>query len=337
MFTRRDFGKLAAVAAPTAAAFGAGPDSTVAGVKLGAITYSFHDLKRTPGEDAVDQCIENLLYAGCQYCELMSNDVEPAGAGGGGGRAGAAGASGRVNDASGRGNGAGGGRGASGSARGGGQPSAAREALRKWRIETPTAHFEGVRKKFNDAGITIYAYTVNYNDQYSDEELDASFRHARALGTNIIASSTTVTMAKRLVPFAEKAKMNIAFHGHTNVADPNQFASPGNFAAAVAMSPYYRINLDIGHFVAAGFDPVPYIQENHEHITHLHIKDKKKNDGPNMPWGQGDTPVKEVLLLLKKNKYPIAAIDEMSYQDQVAGPNRDEVKKNMDDMRKMLS
>ncbi|HEY4087186.1 MAG TPA: sugar phosphate isomerase/epimerase [Bryobacteraceae bacterium] len=288
--TRRDFGKIAA-ALPAASAFGAAPNSTVGGVKLGAITYSFHDLKRTPGQDAVDECISNLLYAGCQFCELMFSDVEPAR-----------------------------------------QP---REELRKWRIETPTEHFEAVRKKFNDAGITIFAYTVNYNAQYSDEEIANSFRHAKALGTNIIASSTTVTMAKRIAPFAEKAGMNVAFHGHTNVKDPEQFAAPENFAAALAMSPLYRINLDIGHFVAAGFEPVSYIQENHQHITHLHVKDKKKNDGPNMPWGQGDTPYKEVLLLIRKNKYDIAAMTEMAYQ--VTVPTREEVKKNMDDMRKILS
>jgi sugar phosphate isomerase/epimerase len=210
-----------------------------------------------------------------------------------------------------------------------------REALRQWRIETRTEHFETVRKKFNDAGITIFAYTVNYNAQYSDEEIAASFRHAKALGTNIIASSTTVSMAKRIAPFAEKAKMNVAFHGHTNLKDPEQFAAPANFAAALAMSPLYRINLDIGHFVAAGFDPVNYIQENHQHITHLHVKDKKKNDGPNMPWGQGDTPYKEVLLLLKKNRYNIAAMTEMAYQ--VTVPTREEVKKNMEDMRAILA
>jgi sugar phosphate isomerase/epimerase len=300
--TRRDFGKIAAAALPAAKAFGAGPDSTVGGVKLGAITYSFHDLKRTPGQDAVDQCIDNLLYAGCQYCELMSSDVEPAGPG-------------------------------RGAAQTGGPTP--REALRKWRIETPAEHFETVRKKFNDAGITIFAYTVNYNAQYSDEEIAASFRHAKALGTNLIASSTTVSMAKRIVPFAEKTNMNVAFHGHTNITDPEQFATPKNFAAALEMSRLYRVNLDIGHFVAAGFDPVSYIRENHEHITHLHVKDKKKNDGPNMPWGQGDTPVKEVLLLLKNNHYPIAAMTEMSYE--VPGPTRDEVKKNMEDMRKILS
>jgi sugar phosphate isomerase/epimerase len=138
-----------------------------------------------------------------------------------------------------------------------------------------------------------------------------------------------------LFPFAEKAGMNVAFHGHTNVKDPEQFAAPANFAAALAMSPLYRINLDIGHFVAAGFDPVSYIRDNHEHITHLHVKDKKKNDGPNMPWGQGDTPYREVLLLVKNKRYDIAAMTEMAYQ--VTVPTREEVKKNMDDMRAILA
>ena len=68
------------------------------------------------------------------------------------------------------------------------------------------------------------------------------------------------------------------------------------------MSPYFKINLDIGHFTAANYDAVAYLREHHAYVTNLHIKDRKKNQGDNMPWGQGDTPIAQVLQLLKKEK-----------------------------------
>jgi sugar phosphate isomerase/epimerase len=45
----------------------------------------------------------------------------------------------------------------------------------------------------------------------------------------------------------------------------------------------------------------------------IHIKDRKKNQGDNMPLGQGDTPIKEVLQLLKTNRWNIPANIEYEY------------------------
>lgn len=110
----------------------------------------------------------------------------------------------------------------------------------------------------------------------------------KALGTDIITTSTTLTCAKRLVPSAEKYKIRVAMHGHDETDKPNEFSTPASFAQALAMSGQFYINLDIGHFRAAGFDPVSYIGEQHSKILTLHIKDRKKNHGPNMPFGQGE-------------------------------------------------
>src|SRR5204863_2620544 len=120
-------------------------------------------------------------------------------------------------------------------------------------------------------------------------------------------------MAPRLVPFAAKYGVLVAVHGHSNLKDPNQLASPESFAKALAISKQFRVNLDIGHFTAANFDAVQYIRENHERITHIHVKDRKKNDGTNEHFGEGDTPIKEVLTLLKKERYPIRAFVEYEY------------------------
>ena len=124
----------------------------------------------------------------------------------------------------------------------------------------------------------------------------------------------------RLVPFAEKYKIKVAMHNHSNLKDPNEFATPESFAAAMAQSKHFAINLDIGHFVAAGFDPIAYITKHHERITNLHIKDRKKDQGDNVPWGQGDTPIKDVLQLLKKNEYDIPV--NIEYQVPRRGSGR---------------
>ena len=101
-----------------------------------------------------------------------------------------------------------------------------------------------------------------------------------------------------------------------NLKDPNEYAKPESFTQALAMSKHFRINLDIGHFVAANFDPVEYLQANHGQIANLHLKDRKKDDGENTPWGQGDTPIKQVLQLLKQKKYDIPANIEYEYKGE---------------------
>src|SRR5205085_6094039 len=135
-----------------------------------------------------------------------------------------------------------------------------REELRQWRLSTAADHFTAVRRKFEDAGISLYAYTVNFRNDFTDPELDKAFEQAKALGVGIIAASTQLSIAQRLVPFAEKHKIYVAVHGHSDIQNPDEFASPDSFAKALAMSKYFKINLDIGHFTAANFDAVQFIR-----------------------------------------------------------------------------
>jgi sugar phosphate isomerase/epimerase len=292
---RRDFIKMAA-AMPLLARI----DSVVGGVRLGTITYSFRDLPRTAGAaDAVDVMIKACTDCGIGEIELFCPHVEPVFPGGRG------------------------------------EAQRSRELLRQWRLSTPAEHFKQVRKQFDEAGISLFAYTVNYRNDFTDQEVDKTFEQAKALGVGVIAASTQLSMAQRLVPFAEKHKIYVAMHGHSDIRNADEFATPESFAKALAMSKYFRINLDIGHFTAANFDAVSFIRDNHDHITHLHLKDRKKNQGPNMPWGEGETPIKEVLLLLKEKKYPIRAFVE--YEHKGTGTPVEEVQKCMKYMRQTLA
>jgi sugar phosphate isomerase/epimerase len=294
MLTRREFGRLAlgGVSLPLIGRLAASKDGTV---RLGVQTYSFRELPRAEGRDHVDVIIAAMKECGLTECELFAPQVEPQYGPRGGGR---------------------------------GTPESRREnreKLRAWRVETPIDHFRDVKKKFDAAGISIYAYNYSFSADMDDLEIDRGFEMTRALGAGIITASTNLTVAKRVVPFAEKHQMAVAMHGHSNRTDPNEFCTPESFAAAMKMSKYFKVNLDIGHFTAADFDALAYIREHHASITNLHLKDRKKHEGDNVPWGEGDTPLRDVLLMLKKEKWPIPAYVEYEYRG--TGTPTEEVKK----------
>ena len=292
MYTRREFGKMTLAGLPLSLALGP-IDPRVEGVRIGVQSYSFRTLP-------LDAAIKAMSDIGIGECELYSGHVEPRPS----------------------------------AARGGPRPKPARntavqdesvkavarpapkgqEELRNWRLTVPMDHFKAIRRKFDDAGIHLHAYNYSFNDGFSDEEIDRGFEMARALGVNIITASSTLSAAKRVAPFADKHNMIVAMHGHDDVRDPNQFAKPESFEQAMALSKNFWVNLDIGHFFAAGYDPVAYIEEHHDRISNLHLKDRKKDHGENTPWGEGDTPIKEVLHLLKSKKYDIPADIEFEYR-----------------------
>ena len=196
------------------------------------------------------------------------------------------------------------------------------EALRKWRLETPLSLFEEAGKKLKDAGIQLSAYNYSFRNEMTDAEIEQGFLMAKALGTHVITASSNPSMAKRVDQFAQKHKLKVGMHNHAQGGRGDEYDGPKEFAAAMAAaSPYICINLDIGHFVAAGFDPVDYISKHHDRIVTLHIKDRKKGLGPESPtlkFGTGDTPIKEVLQLLKREKYKIPANIEHEVEGQPA-------------------
>ena len=270
-------------------------------MRLGVQTYSFRDMLQTPG-DMTDKMIAAMQELGLTECEVFEPTLQPPAL--------SADAPWRMTA----------GKPTEASLLGRpptGAPTAAqlasREAVRQWRLGEGLDQVTAAAAKFKRAGIHVFAFNFMLKDSCTDGEVERGFQMTRALGAKVMTVSTTLTMAKRTVPFVEKHKVLLALHGHSNLSDPNQFATPDSFAQGLAMSPYYRVNLDIGHFVASGFDPVAYIRANHEQITNLHIKDRKKNDGPNTPFGQGDTPIKAVLQLLKTQAYPIPAYVEYEY------------------------
>jgi sugar phosphate isomerase/epimerase len=189
-----------------------------------------------------------------------------------------------------------------------------RDKLREWRLTVSLDEFKKVREKFDRAGIELYAYNLSLRDDFTEGEIERGFQMAKALGVKVMTASSNVTAAKRIDRFARQYKIRVGMHNHS-VLRPNEFATPKDFADAMSgASEYIAINLDIGHFTAANFNAVGFLLEHHSQIVSLHIKDRKLGQGPNVPFGQGDTPIKEVLALLRQHRWPIPANIEYEYQ-----------------------
>jgi sugar phosphate isomerase/epimerase len=188
--------------------------------------------------------------------------------------------------------------------------------LDTWRRSTSPETWKRVRGIFEDAGISVRLLCYNMNVKTTgDEAIEYGFAMAKGLGVDAITTSTQVSMAKRVAPFADKHRIPVAYHGHANLTDPDEVATPASFAACLSYSQHHRINLDIGHFTGAGFDAVAFLRDNHARITNLHLKDKTTpaRGNANVPWGDGDTPIKEVLQLLSREKWDIPANIEFEY------------------------
>ena len=184
--------------------------------------------------------------------------------------------------------------------------------LKAWRVGMDMAKVEAVRKKFNDAGINIHIVKFSPSG-WSDEEIDYAFKTAKAMGAKAVTQEIDLKAAQRLAPFAEKHDMYIAFHNHMQYAEEGFSCDP-----VLAVSPNMMRNFDCGHyFGSTGKNPVDFINKYHDRIYSIHLKDKTgKNTEPantNQVWGQGETPLKEVLNLLKDQKWPIYCDIELEY------------------------
>ena len=327
-YTRREFGQLALATLPALSAArllaAAKPNSVFGGVRIGVITYSFRAL---PGsaEDVLKYCVD----CGFSGIELMSDAAErfagsPAQAGGGGGQG-----------------------------RGRGEPTPEQQEARRkraedvknWRLSVSMDKYRAFRKMFEDAGVKIYAFKLPPTLQMSDAEYEYIWNVGETLGADHITMELPTDDAhlKRVADYAAKRKLRIAFHTHGQ-------GGGSEFDKVLAASPYTALNLDVGHFYGVtGESPVPVIQKYHDRIASQHLKDRKGpaaesgqaggagRGGANVPWGQGGTPLAEILQLMKKNKYTFPASVEFEYPTPEGSDVLTEVKKCLEYCKRALA
>ena len=191
-----------------------------------------------------------------------------------------------------------------------GSAAATAEQLRQWRKAVSLDRVKEFRAKYEAAGVLIEIVKVDNIFKLSDDELDYSFALAKALGGRAISTEIghKDEELKRVGQFADKHQMMVGYHGHATT-------TPAHWETAFSLAKYNGANVDLGHFVAGNnTSPVPFITKHHDRITHVHLKDRKFKNGPNTPFGEGDTPIAEVLRLLRDNKWNIQATIEFEYK-----------------------
>jgi len=289
--TRRDFAKLALAALPgtallsavsrlRAADTAAKPDSKVAGVQIGLnVPYSFKNALMS-GDDILKNCVQ----LGLSGLELRTQPVEaflglPP-----------------IESARSKAENA--------------------QEVREWRKNVSMDRVKEFRSKYENAGVLIEIVKVDGIFKMSDEEVDYAFNLAKALGARAISTEIThekeelqrLGDLKRLGGFADKHQFMVGYHGH-------QDTKPEDWEAGFALAKFNGANVDLGHFVAGNnTSPVPFITQYHDRVTHVHVKDRKFNRGPDTPFGEGDTPIKDVLHLIRDKKWNIQATIEFEYK-----------------------
>ncbi len=269
---------------------GAGkPNSNFNGVQIGAITYSFRGMPGT-----AEDLLKYIVRCGLSSVELMGEPAEQfAGAPRGGGRGRRRGGRGQMTEE---------------------QRQARRKAQEeqlKWRLSVSMDKYKALRKLYNDAGVNIHIVKFGSigNENMTDGEIDYYFNVAKALGAKGITRELSEEAARRLGPIADEHKIMIGFHNHT------QLTSATYDGPILSYGKYLGINFDVGHFVAGTSEsPIPLILKHHDRILSLHLKDRKVNNGANLPFGEGDTPVALILQLMKRERWKFPADIELEYR-----------------------
>jgi sugar phosphate isomerase/epimerase len=278
MFTRRDFGRMAFL--PVSAMLAKKIDSIVNGVQFGLQSYIFSDIG-LPHDGMLDLVIKSMVECGLGECDLYAPLVEPAHLWE------------RI--------------------RAGGAEAQAREELAKWRKTVPLGHFRSIRNKFDGAGIAIHG--LSGFPGATDEELSRTFEIAEVLGARIVTLGVPFPAARRVAPLAEKRDFIVGIQGEPDlsITNPDVISTPAQYDKALSLSTSYRISFDIGDGTGGGYDSLAFVKDRLDHIAVIYLKDRRK-DGLSVPWGEGDTPLKEILRLVKNSKYPIRCYIDCDYR-----------------------
>jgi sugar phosphate isomerase/epimerase len=296
VLSRREFGGVLLAGLPVAALIRP-VGLSAAEMAVGVSTASFRDLPRVPGRDNLDEVIQALQAVRATHVELAFANLQPAPPSTAPVMGGSAAYPRRLvmtpEEVA-------------------ATDSTARAALRTWRVQAPARSFDQARGRLASAGLTVHACALSYNDSFTDDEIDATFRQAKALGVTTIGSPLTMAMARRLVPFAERHQVFVAIHTQVDGNSAGAVDTPA-LEQALALSPRFTLKLDIANLTASNRDAVAELREYCLRVSYVLVRDRLRNGGASQPFGEGDTPIRNVLAALAESAPGIPAVIDYDY------------------------
>ena len=207
--------------------------------------------------------------------------------------------------------------------------------MAKWRSEVDYSKFEELRDLYAANGISIYAFKPSvFGKDNTDDDIRYGMRAAKALGADhvTVEHPEDDEHTARLGKIAEEEGILMAYHGHMQ-------QTPTLWDTALAQSSGNSMNLDFGHYIAAeNENPLQIIKDKHASIASMHLKDrqKKSNGGGNLMWGTGDTPIAEVVTLIRDNGYTFPITVELEYEIPEGSDAVQEVKRSFEYIKNIL-
>ncbi len=207
--------------------------------------------------------------------------------------------------------------------------------LATWRSEVDYSKFEELRDLYAANGISIYAFKPSvFGKNNTDDDIRYGMRAAKALGANhvTVEHPEDDEHTARLGKIAEEEGILMAYHGHMQ-------QTPTLWDTALAQSSGNSMNLDFGHYIAAeNENPLQIIKDKHASIASMHLKDRQKqsNGGGNLMWGTGDTPIAEVVTLIRDNGYTFPITVELEYEIPEGSDAVQEVKRSFEYIKNIL-
>lgn len=215
------------------------------------------------------------------------------------------------------------------------ESEAYRKMVSDWRSKTDFKAFGKLKKMYKDAGVSIYAFKpAAFGQGNSDAEIAYGMKAAKALGASHVTLERPSDDAHtlKLGKMGEEHRMSVGYHGH----EQQTFDF---WDTALAQSPANGLNFDAGHYIAAGHtDIMKLLKKQHGRILSMHTKDRQTpaNGKGNLPWGEGDTPLREILHLIRDEKFRFPVTIELEYQVPKDSDAVKEVQNCLEHCRKIL-
>ena len=207
--------------------------------------------------------------------------------------------------------------------------------MAQWRSKVDYSKVEELRDLYAANGISIYAFKPSvFGKENTDDDIRFGMRAAKALGADhvTVEHPEDDEHTARLGKIAEEEGILMAYHGHMQ-------QTPTLWDTALAQSSGNSMNLDFGHYIAAeNENPLQIIKDKHASIASMHLKDrqKKSNGGGNLMWGTGETPIAEVVTLIRDNGYTFPITVELEYEIPEGSDAVQEVKRSFEYIKNIL-